>query len=84
MRDDLCVGVRDRRTGNWNEVHPAVGNKLEGAIRHPGNGGIVPHEGPPEIGDSVYFRQGANDLITSRLERIDRPPRDALSHYRKE
>jgi hypothetical protein len=35
------------------------------------------------VGDSIYFEADGRDLVTSALERIDRPDRDTVASYPK-
>ena len=81
VRAGVCVAVRDRRAGDgWTEDHPAVGRRLEGSLRFQPSG-ILPVPEEPDVGDSIYFRQGERDLITSRVERVERPARGIVSSY---
>ena len=81
VRAEVCVAVRDRAGDRWRDDHPAVGRRLAGALKHL-HGGIVPTLDPPEVGHSVYFRRGDRDLVTSVVERIERPARDVVATYR--
>ncbi len=81
VRAGLCVGVRDLVAARWCEEHPALGRELEGALRYQGTG-VMPVLDEPRIGDAIYFRQGERDLVTSRVQRIDRPARDVIRDYR--
>ena len=80
VRAELCVAVRDRGLGRWRDDHPAVGRRLAGALKHV-EGGIIPTLEHPQIGHSVYFRRGERDLVTSVVERIERPARDVVAAY---
>jgi hypothetical protein len=80
VRAELCVAVRDRGLGRWREDHPAVGRRLAGALKHV-HGGIIPTLDRPEVGHSVYFRRGDRDLVTSVVERIERPAREVVAAY---
>ncbi len=82
VRRDVCVAVKDRRTGRWIEGHIAIRKKMEGSIRYNENG-LFPNVGTPELGDAIYFRNGERDLITSRLEAIERPEREIVASYRR-
>lgn len=77
---NVCVAVRDRRTGRWIEGHMALSRALEGSLQYTPHG-VVPNPGQPAIGDAVYFRTGERDLITSRLQSIDRPERTIIAQY---
>lgn len=81
VRAGTCVGVRDLRDGAWHHDHPAVGRRLAGTLRYVGNGGILPVNLAPEPGDSIYFRRGERDLITSKLVSVERPSREVVAGY---
>lgn len=81
VRKDVCVGVLDRQRGAWVDDHPAVGRSIGGTIRYV-SGGILPSVGEPRIGDALYFRRGERDLVTSRVESIERPPKHVVAAYR--
>ena len=80
IRGTVCVGVRDLRNDTWCEVHPALGRSLEGALRYL-NSGVQPVLEEPRIGDAIYFRNGERDLVTSRVQRIDRPRLEIVQTY---
>lgn len=82
VRRDLCVAVKDRRTGAWIDGHLALRKKLEGSL-HYGQNGLCPNLGAPQVGDAIYFRNGERDLITSRLEAIARPDKSVVEQYRR-
>jgi hypothetical protein len=80
VRAGLCVAVKDLRDNTWHREHPALGRELEGALRYLGTG-VIPVLDAPRIGDAIYFRRGERDLVTSRVQRIDRPDRATIAHY---
>lgn len=80
VRRDVCVAVRDRRSGRWIEGHLALRKRLEGSLRINQNG-MFPNPGLPGPGDAIYFRAGERDLITSRLESVDRPEKVTVEQY---
>jgi hypothetical protein len=79
-RKDVCVGVRDRLTGSWLRRHTALTKPLCGSIRFE-NGGIIPNSGLPRIGDSLYFHDNETDVVTSRLESVERPAKTIVDAY---
>ena len=81
VRAGLCVAVRDLRRSAWCDEHPAIGRSLEGALRYKGTG-VLPVLDDPAVGDAIYFRNGERDLVTSRVQRIDRPERAVVATYR--
>jgi len=83
VRRDLCVGVRDRRSGRWLRGHLALKSRVSGGLRFNLEGGIVPNAGIPSIGDSLFFHAAGRDLVTSPVISIERPPRDVVHDYPK-
>ena len=81
VRRDLCVAVRDRRSGQWLGAHMARGRQIRGSLRFLPTGGIQPHEGVPRVGDSLFFHGGGRDLVTSAVLSVERPTRDVVSKY---
>ena len=81
FRDGVCVGVRDRRTGDWLPGHLALRRQLFGSIRFFMNGSILPNPGEPRVGEALFFAQGGRDLITSPLESVERPPKELVQEY---
>lgn len=77
--DKLCVAVRDLWSGVWRDDHPAVGKLLFGAVK-PGPKGLEPLE-RPEVDSLLWFENGDNDILTSRLSVITRPPKRAARRY---
>lgn len=84
LRDGVCVAVRDRRSRAFRPAHIALNLKLEGGVRIYPNGAMIPNLANPGVGDAIFFtHQGsegeAKQIVTSRLEKVDRPPkRDVL------
>jgi hypothetical protein len=81
FRDDVCVGVRDRRTGDWLPGHLALRRELFGSIQFFLNGSLSPHPGEPRVGEALFFAHGGRDLITSPLEKVERPPKHLVDDY---
>jgi hypothetical protein len=81
MRDDFCVAVRDRRTGDFVQGHLALARRLEGGIRFLKGGAIAPNAGEPREGESLYFASNGRDLVTSALESVKRPNRELVETY---
>ncbi|MCA9618326.1 MAG: hypothetical protein KC731_04875 [Myxococcales bacterium] len=83
--DDVCVAVRDRRSGSFVDSHSALARRLEGGVRLIA-GGAVPTLRGPEVGSPMYFgerRRDEGEVITSRLEAVDRPAIADLALYPK-
>jgi len=81
FRDDLCVAVRDRRTGNWLPGHLALRRKLTGGLRVNRNGTALPTWEQPRVGESLYFGEDERELITSALTSVERPERQVVGAY---
>ncbi|HXN31643.1 MAG TPA: hypothetical protein VN894_07275 [Polyangiaceae bacterium] len=81
FRDGVCVAVRDRRTGGFLHGHLALCRPLHGGIRFFANGAISPNPGEPRPGESLYFASEERDLVTSPLERIERPTKELARAY---
>ena len=81
VQDGECVAVRDRRTHEFMHGHLARGRRIEGSLRFFSNGSIAPNAGEPRPGESIYFAHEGRDLVTSALERVERPGLDAIAAY---
>jgi len=81
FRDGFCVAVRDRRTGDFLQGHLAVRRRLHGGLKFFGNGAIVPNDGDPQPGEALYFAADGRDLVTSIVERVDRPAKALVAAY---
>jgi hypothetical protein len=82
-----CVAVRDRRTGEFERDHPAIGRHITAGIRFARKGGLEQVSPPASVhaGEQLCFSSGRgdleNDLITSTLVTIERPPKDVTRQY---
>ncbi|MCA9644228.1 MAG: hypothetical protein KC492_26220 [Myxococcales bacterium] len=81
FRDRRCVGVRDRKSGNWLTSHLACGRSLSGAVRFQKNGVAIPVNGEPTVGEALYFGEGGRDLLTSILCSVERPEKSVVARY---
>ncbi len=81
FRDGLCVAVRDRRSGDFLPGHLALQHRLGGGLKFFTNGAIVPNAGDPRLGEALFFAADGRDLVTSPLERIDRPAKSLVDAY---
>lgn len=74
LRDRECVGVRDRATGCWLRGHSALRTF---AIE-------LPDDDPADddwIGRRLAFCGRGDDLVTSPIEAIERPPLHTVVYY---
>jgi hypothetical protein len=81
FRDGFCVAVRDRRTGDFLQGHLALRRRIHGGLRVFANGALKPNMGEPQAGEALCFLTGGRDLVTSPLERVDRPSQDLVKAY---
>jgi hypothetical protein len=81
FRGEVCVAVRDRRTGRWLDAHLAVQRKLTGGVRFHSNGVAVPSCAAPKVGEALYFDEEGRELITSLLSSIERPTKQVVQSY---
>lgn len=81
FRDGFCVAVRDRRSGDFLKGHMALRRRIAGTIRFVDAGGMLPSTEDPLPGESLYFETKDRDLVTSPVERIDRPPKRLVASY---
>jgi hypothetical protein len=81
FRDGFCVAVRDRRSGDFLRGHLALRRRIHGGLRFYLNGAIVPNPGEPAPGEALYFATDGRDLVTSPLEKIERPTREIARAY---
>ena len=68
LREDVCVAVWDRRSGTFRAAHLAEGLSLADATA--------------TVGGALRFRWDAGrELVTGRVERIDRPEARVVQRY---
>ena len=86
LRDGICIAVRDRQSKAWRPAHIALNRKLEGSVKIFSNGAVIPVTDGPGVGDAMYFNEPLSDgeerqIVTSRVERIERPPKYVVAEY---
>jgi len=84
-RDNVCVAVRDLRTGGFVPDHPAIGRRMTGGVRF-SDGSVQSFSRPgedPHPGETLFFSDGDLDLAlqTSALRGIQRPPKAVVAQY---
>lgn len=79
LRDRTCIAVRDVWSGQWISEHPAVGRKLFGALK-PCPTGFEPLDAP-EPNCLLWFENGDDDILTSRLSVVTRPGKAIVNRY---
>jgi hypothetical protein len=86
LRDGVCVAVRDRQSNRWRNAHIALNLKLEGGVKIYTNGAVIPSMDEPSPGDAIYFNDRnatgqERQIVTSRIEAIDRPSKNDVMAY---
>ncbi len=81
VRRRVCVGVRDRRTGDWLKNHLALRSTVSGGLRFHNNGAISASDGMPSVGESLFFIASGRDLITSPVLSVERPNTGVVARY---
>jgi hypothetical protein len=79
FRRDLCVAIRDVRTGRWFRRHTALFRRVTGSLVAVGHGGFILHPFPPRIGESLVF--DGDGTVTSAVIAVLRPPRHVVETY---
>jgi hypothetical protein len=75
VRRGVCVAVKPRQAQEWIPEHGAVDMKLEGHVKL---GTLLPMPGPPKLGFRIYFARGDEDILTSPVVAIVRPPKKVV------
>ncbi len=81
IRKDVCVAVRDRKSGEWLRGHLALRQRVHGGLKFTRAGGVSPNLGAPDIGESILFHARGRDLVTSPILTIDRPAKSIVAAY---
>jgi hypothetical protein len=88
LRDGVCVAVRDRSSRAFRSAHIALNLRMEGGVRIYANGAMIPNVEKPVEGDAIFFTHVGPEgemkqIVTSRLERVDRPAKTIVALYPK-
>jgi hypothetical protein len=76
LRDRECVGVRDRRTGDWLFRHPALRAEMLGGMDRRSR--LFRN---PLCGTRLVFSKQGKDVLTSPVTAIVRPEKTSLDQY---
>jgi hypothetical protein len=76
VKSHVCVGVRDRRTGQWFSEHPALSRALSSVVRTADS--LSPLR-TPHLGESLEFDLDGEPLRTSPVLNIERARPSDLS-----
>ena len=78
VRSGIVVGVRPRGSRDWMRCHKALAMRVEGHVEPEA---MVPHTGLPKPGQRLFLATEDNDVVTSAIVAIVRPPRSLVSEY---
>jgi hypothetical protein len=81
LKENVCVGIRSLRSGKWITRAKALKARLIGGISSMIE---VKLAAPsfPKVGESLLFMtDDGEDVVTTRIKDIRRPPREALNFY---
>ncbi len=86
LRDGICVAVRDRKSRSFRAAHIALNLRMEGGVRIYANGALIPNVENPAEGDAIFFTHvgpegDMKQIVTSRVEKIDRPVKTIVALY---
>ena len=77
LRDGICVAVKERQTGRFCQRHPAIGMRLVLVSAEEGHGDPA----LPVGGRAYFLDEGQRNLLTSTVETVVRPAREAVANY---
>lgn len=78
LRAGRVVAVRPRGSKQWLRKHKALNMKIEGHLEV---GSIVPHAGAPRPGQRLFLAVEEDDVVTSPVVAVVRPPRNTVLEY---
>ncbi len=80
LRRDRCVGVRDRRTGDFLTDHAALHQRAVAAVIRLPNGGFKLQMNLPSPGEAILF-EGHGSVLTGPVLTVERPPQPIVAMY---
>ena len=80
VRRKRCVGVRDRRSGEWLPSHSAVQRQVAAAITLLANGSLTADQQLPTPGQRIIF-DGDSSVLTGPVIAIERPAKKVVLRY---
>jgi len=83
LKNETCVAVRNRSTGDWLMHARALGARLIGTISSHDKKNAKPVIYLlPEVGDNLILMSSTGlDIVTTKVRGIHRPPVQALKYY---
>lgn len=82
IRRNRCIGVRDRRSGQWRSEHSALRRRVAAAITLLANGSLTADSCLPVPGQRIIF-DGESSVLTGPVIAIERPPKTVVREYPK-
>jgi hypothetical protein len=86
-RDEICVAVRDLRSGTFLPRHRAIGRRMTASFRVNAEGGIdgVARVDEVHVGEQLCFtamdHAEGHELLTSPVRAVERPPKEIVAKY---
>ena len=78
VRHGVVVAVRPRGSKEWIPTHTALTMRVEGHVQA---GAYLPQPGVPRPGQRLYLAARDNDVVTSPVVAIVRPPKTTVAEY---
>lgn len=78
VRAGRVVAVRPRGSKEWLDTHQALAMKVQGFIPV---GTFLPQAGAPKPGHRLYLATAGDDVVTSPIVAIVRPPKNTVAEY---
>ena len=78
VRAGMVVAVRPRGSKEWLSEHSALSMMVQGFIL-PGT--FLPQAGSPKPGQRAYLAINGDDVVTSAIVAIVRPPKSTVAEY---
>lgn len=80
LKSGICKAVKDLKSNTWLENHKTINCKVIGGLRFQG-GGVIPKVGLPELGECIYFDCEGDDIVTSPVNDVQRPPKEVVKKF---
>ncbi len=78
VREGKVVAVRPRGGKEWLAAHAALDMQIVGFVA---SGTFLPQLGLPKPGQRLYLARNENDVVTSPVVAVVRPPKTTVSEY---
>lgn len=78
VRKGVCVAVRRRNAEEWIANHAALRLRLDGLVQQ---GALRPMPTRFVVGSRIYFSDGDDEILTSPVVAVVRPPKRVVFEY---